>query len=175
MGVLYGLAAIGLARKINLPPVFGRDLLRMHQDTFRQFWKWSDHVQDEAILSGRLQTVFGWTVHTKMEPNPRSLRNFPMQANGGEMMRLACCMATEQGIRVCCPVHDALLIEAASDQIDDAVKKCQGIMQQASEIVLAGFPLRTDAKIVRYPDRYMDPRGKEMWQTVGELCGGMPI
>jgi hypothetical protein len=27
-------------------------------------------------------------------------------------LRLACCEATEKGIGVCCPVHDALLIEA---------------------------------------------------------------
>ena len=32
-------------------------------------------------------------------------------------------------------------------------------MRRASEIVLAGFPLRTDAKIVKYPDRYADKRG----------------
>ena len=48
-------------------------------------------------------------------------------------------------------------------------------MREASELVLPGFPLRTDAKIVRYPDRYMDKRGKEMWQTVCALvekkCG----
>jgi hypothetical protein len=29
--------------------------------------------------------------------------------------------------------------------------------------------LRTDFKIVRYPDRYMDPRGAEMWTEVLEL------
>jgi DNA polymerase-1 len=31
---------------------------------------------------------------------------------------------------------------------------------------LPGFPLRTDAKIIRYPDRYMDERGRSMWETV---------
>jgi len=60
----------------------------------------------------QLWTVFGWTIHTGAKVNPRSLRNFPMQGNGAEMLRLACCFATEQGIRVCAPVHDALLIEA---------------------------------------------------------------
>src|SRR5262249_10244478 len=38
--------------------------------------------------------------------------------------------------------------------------------QRASEEVLGGFSLRTEAKIVRHPDRYMDPRGEEMWKTV---------
>jgi DNA polymerase-1 len=33
-----------------------------------------------------------------------------MQANGAEMLRMACCLGTEQGIEICAPVHDAVLI-----------------------------------------------------------------
>ena len=33
-------------------------------------------------------------------------------------------------------------------------------------IVLDGFRLRSDAKIVRWPDRYMDERGREFWGRV---------
>jgi DNA polymerase I-like protein with 3'-5' exonuclease and polymerase domains len=146
----------------------------MHQETFKAFWRWSDRVQDEAILTGRLRTVFGWTVHAGDNPNPRSLRNFPMQANGAEMMRLACCLVTEQGIRLCCPVHDALLVEAPAADIDAAVTATQRAMAEASQIVLAGFPLRTEAKVVRHPQRYMDKRGKVMWEAVCELCGRSP-
>ncbi|MER3415479.1 MAG: DNA polymerase I [Gemmataceae bacterium] len=174
LGVSYGMSAEGLARKLNVPPVRGRDLLRMHKETFRQFWRWSDAVQDEAILAGRLRTVFGWTVHTGDQPNPRSMRNFPMQGNGAEMMRLACCLATERGIGLCCPVHDALLIEADAEEIDVAVEATQQAMREASEVVLDGFQLRTDAKIVRHPDRYSDKRGQVMWETVCELCGRSP-
>ena len=42
------------------------------------------------MLLNRLHTVFGWTVRVGPDANPRSLRNFPCQANGAEMMRLAC-------------------------------------------------------------------------------------
>jgi hypothetical protein len=45
------------------------------------------------------------------------------------------------------------------------------IMRRASRIVLnadaAGtHELRTDAKIIRYPDRYSDPRGDAIWDRV---------
>jgi hypothetical protein len=48
------------------------------------------------------------------------------------------------------------------------------IMRRASRIVLnaaAGGPyeLRTDAVIVRYPDRYMDKRGVHIWEQMLEL------
>ncbi len=92
-----------------------------------------------------------------------------MQANGAEMLRLACSMATEQGIKVCAPVHDALLIEARANEIEEAVQATQRIMQGASEIVLSGFPLRSEAKIITYPDRYRDERGDFMWNTVTRL------
>jgi hypothetical protein len=172
LGVLYGLSADGLARKLAVPPCRGRELLRLHQETFKRFWQWSDRVEMEAMLGGTLQTVFGWKARVGADANPRSLRNFPMQANGAEMMRLACCLATERGIMVCCPVHDALLVEGPVDEIDDVVSRTQDAMQEASELVLPGFPLRTDAKIVRYPDRYSDERGQRMWETVVALLDG---
>jgi hypothetical protein len=169
LGVLYGLSADGLARKLAVPPCQGRELLRYHQETFRRFWQWSEQAEMRGMLTGQLQTVFGWTVHVGPDANPRSLRNFPMQANGAEMMRLACCLATERGIAVCCPVHDALLVEGSADGIEAVVTETQRAMKEASELVLPGFPLRTDAKIVRYPDRYMDERGRKMWEVICRL------
>jgi hypothetical protein len=169
LGVLYGLSAEGLARRLGVPPCRGRELLRMHQETFRRFWEWSEQVEMEGMLTGRLQTVFGWTVHVGTDANPRSLRNFPMQGNGAEMLRLACCLTTERGIRVCAPVHDALLVEADACDIDAVVIQTQEAMREASAIILNGFEVRVDAKVVRWPDRYMDERGKTMWETVNRL------
>ena len=82
------------------------------------------------------------------------------------MLRLACSLATEGGIEVCAPVHDAILVEGPADWIEVVVAGTQAVMRQASEVVLGGFPLRTDAKVVLHPDRYMDPRGRKMWETV---------
>jgi len=42
-------------------------------------------------------------------------------------------------------------------------------MREASEGVLPGFPLRTEAKVVKYPQRFKDARGAEMWETVCRL------
>lgn len=175
LGVLYGLSAESLARKLNVPLCKGRELLQMHRDTFRTFWRWSDAVEMQAVLSGWLRTAFGWRVHLGHDVNTRSLRNFPMQAHGAEMLRLACCLATERGIVVCCPVHDALLIEAPLDSIDAVVMQTRGAMREASELVLPGFPLRTDAKIVRYPERYVDERGRQIWDTVQGLLGDVEV
>ncbi len=169
LGVLYGLSGDGLARKLGEPLHRGRELLELHRRTFRNFWAWSDATEERALLTGKLQTVFGWTLHVGRDANPRSLRNFPMQANGAEMMRLAACLATERGVHVCCPIHDAFLIEAATVDIDAEADRMADAMREASEVVLPGFSLKTDVKYVRYPDRYSDPRGIRMWTLVNRI------
>jgi DNA polymerase I len=166
LAVQYSMGPESLGARIGRSVSEARELLRLHHETYRTFWKWSDAVVDYALLHGRLFTVFGWTVRIGPKVNPRMLRNFPMQANGAEMLRLACSLATERGVRVVAPVHDALLIEAPLEALEVAVETTRECMRKASEVVLAGFPLRSDAKVVRYPDRYQDPRGTRMWETV---------
>jgi DNA polymerase I len=169
LAVQYGMGAEALALRIAQPPIRARELLRRHQETYRVFWRWSDAAVDHAMLTGRLFTVFGWQVQVPPQANPRSLRNFPMQANGAEMLRLACCLATESGIDISAPVHDAVLITAPLERLEAAAARMQDAMREASRIVLAGFELGTDAHIVRYPERYMDERGTVMWQRVMTL------
>jgi hypothetical protein len=92
-----------------------------------------------------------------------------MQANGAEMMRLAACLATERGIEVCAPVHDAFLICAPFDRLDDAIGIMRASMAEASRVVLGGFELGTDVSVTRWPSRYMDARGAAMWERVARL------
>lgn len=169
LGVLYGLGEVSLGQKIGKTSSHARELLRLHQAVFPKFWRWSQAAVDTAILFGKLQTVFGWTIRTGSDINPRSLRNFPMQSNGAEILRLACSMLTEAGIRVCAPVHDAVLVEADLSEIDQTVEVTRVIMEEASRSVLGGFTIGTDAKVVRFPDRYMDPRGEAMWEIVSDI------
>jgi hypothetical protein len=152
--------------RIGQPPIVARDLLRTHRETYRTFWGWSDAALDTAMLTGSLHTVFGWHVHVGETPNPRSLRNFVCQGNGAEMMRLAACLGTERGVEVCAPVHDAFLICAPLDRLEEDVAAMRAAMAEASRIVLGGFELGTDVSITRWPDRYMDSRGGVMWDRV---------
>jgi hypothetical protein len=102
----------------------------------------------------------------------RSLSNFPIQGTAAEMTRLAAALATERGVTVCAMVHDALLIEADVDEIENAIRIAQGAMAEASRAVLKTLTLRSDCKaedVIRYPDRYQPKKGKEMWDTVWSL------
>ena len=165
----YGQGPESLAAAIGRPVIEARELLHRHRETYRVFWRWLDGMVNSALLTNRIETVFGWPLHLGPGVNPRSLQNFPMQAHGAEMLRLACCLATETGIEVSAPVHDALLICAPLDQLDHQVVATRAAMAEAARIVLGGFELRTGVDLVRWPGRYADPRGATMWKTVMEL------
>jgi DNA polymerase I-like protein with 3'-5' exonuclease and polymerase domains len=166
LAVQYGMGEESLAARIGKPVSHARELLKQHHEIYRRFWRWSDAAVDHAMMHGSLSTTFGWKMCVQPAANPRSLRNFPMQANGAEMLRLGCCLALERGVKVCAPIHDAILIEAAISDLDDAIATTQQVMKEVSQAVLDGFALCSEVKIIRYPDRYEDERGQGMWQTV---------
>ena len=61
-----------------------------------------------------------------------------MQANGAEMLRIACCLGTERGVRICAPVHDAILIEAPIDEIEAERRRMQSYMRKPRASCSAG-------------------------------------
>ena len=148
LGTGYGMEDQSLAHRLGVSPIEARDLLAMLRRIWPVFWRWAEAAIDHAMLHGHLDTVFGWRLQVGASANPRSLRNFPCQANGAEMLRLACCLATERGIDVCAPVHDALMIEADRDRIGEAVRITRTAMAEASRLVLDGFELGTDTKVI---------------------------
>ena len=169
LGVLFGLGALGLADRIGVLPIVARILLQLHREIYRVFWAWSDRVVATANTLLRLTTTFGWSAKIGQDPKPNFPLNYPMQANGAEMLRLACCLATEHGVEVVAPVHDAVMICAPPDRLDADIERTRVAMAEASRIVLDGFELRTDVHVFRHPDRYMDERGLLMWQKATML------
>jgi DNA polymerase-1 len=169
LSIQYGIGPESLALRIGQPLCVARDLQRAHHETYKTCWRWSDSALDYAMLTGSLHTVFGWRIHVGETSNPRSLRNFVVQGNAAEMMRLAACLATERGVEVCCPIHDAFLICAPLDRLEADIATMCAAMAEASRIVLNGFELRVDVSVTKWPDRYMDPRGATMWDRVCRL------
>ena len=53
LAVQYGMGADSLAQRIGQPPIRARELLRLHRETYRVFWRWSDAAVDHAMLTGQ--------------------------------------------------------------------------------------------------------------------------
>jgi hypothetical protein len=80
------------------------------------------------------------------------------------MMRVAAIAATEAGIEVCAPVHDAFLIAAPLERLDEDVAHMRKIMSHAGEAVCGLSSFSYGAKVK------LDEPGRNM-----ELPAGPPF
>lgn len=181
LAVQYGGSAKLLSARLGVSTVEAAEMLRHHRMLFAEYWQWSDRWLHRALSTASVRTVFGWTHYLGEKAGPenktdeRSIRNWPIQSHGAEILRMVCILAVRQKIPLCAPIHEAVLIEAPLDRIDVVVAQTQEILRRAWRIVLNpytgkldGFTLRSDATIVRYPDRYSDKRGERMWAIVND-------
>jgi DNA polymerase-1 len=165
LGVNYGMRAPTLASRTGLSVVEAQNLITRMERTFPVYTEWVQQVIGAGIMRGSLSTCFGWTRLTASD-RTTTIRNWPVQSAGAEMLRLACNLIVEQGVTLCAPVHDAVLIEAPADSIDEAVAVTRDCMATASATLLDGLMIGTDVAVVTWPGRYVDQRGIAMWDTV---------
>lgn len=163
----YGMQEESFARRANLPLSRAKELYRMHRSVYKQYWTWIESFMDTGQLLGSVTTRYGWKMHTR-DRKSRTLQNWPMQAHGADILRVAICLCLENRIRVIAPVHDAIVIEGPASTIEKDSETAMWLMMAASNHVI-DFPLRADAKIIRYPDHFTDPRGDLMWKSVWEV------
>ena len=151
LAIGYGMSSRTLATRLNAPSPEATTCCGFTTRPIPASRAGGRNTLTARLLGLAPSTVFGWTLEPDADTKPNTLKNFPVQASGGELLRLSCCMATERGLQICAPVHDALLIEADAGEIDDAVRELHVCMGEASRIVLGGLEIGTDVKIVRYP------------------------
>jgi len=177
LSVGYGAGADSIARRFGEDRILGQRLLRDHHATFMRFWEWSEDIERFALGNNPLRSIYGWELRLRKyeRPSYRSIRNHPVQTGGSEMLRLAIMLGLDAGVRVVAPAHDAVLIEFRLEDEDQAIRTMRGCMADASRRVLYHrLELRTDVDVFRYPGRFVDKKGAEMWDRVMGILEGRP-
>ena len=123
---------------------------------------------DHAGILLEVATPFGWVMQCPPGINSRTVRNFPVQSTGSEILHVACVLAERRGISIVAPVHDAILAEAPLAEAEASLA-LDRVMRDAAAVVLRGYELPTDVKTILPGGRYEDDRGAEMWGTVSKL------
>jgi DNA polymerase-1 len=186
LAVQYGQTPHGMAGRTGMHPVECAELLQKHKRLYQRFWEWDGNAVNFANLNGYLPTRFDWRIN--LPPNGvkvRTLMNWPMQSHGSEMLRLACCLATERGLKIIAPIHDALMIEAPAGELLEHIRQLHECMLEASREVLGGFEVRAECKIpvnhgdesdiAIYPDRFRDSKSDGvMWARLMRMLGLEP-
>jgi hypothetical protein len=178
LGQNYGMTPYGIAAKTGKSLLWAREIHALHRLTYPVFHRWLDDMVAQAKFEGVIQSPFGWPQTITADTTNRSLMNFPAQAGGGDMMRITAIAATEAGIAVGAPVHDAFWIAAPVERIDDTITTMKAIMVRTSEIVTGGLAIGVTVEtLIRSPHclgdmRKASDKGHAMWAEVKDLVTG---
>ena len=180
LGRIYGLGVASLARNLGISKAQAPQIINQMNARYPVLNAWLQRVTTKAAHIVPIICTLGWSLTSSGRPGEeRTFLNFPMQANGSELMRLVIVRAGAAGLRLIGCAHDGFLIEAPIAEIERDVRILQEIMRQASRDLLGGFELRADCKaerdIVRYPARFIDKReiedGMRHWDRLMMLIG----
>jgi DNA polymerase family A len=168
LGVNYGRTKHGLSKVLGLSVVECEKLLRGYWKTFWKYANWRKTVRTLMIGYGRLWVWDGWQCLLGEKPNIRAVQNWPVQTTGGVLLRLAIVLAAKKGVRIIATVHDAIMIEARDEDIEEHLRLAKEAMDEACRIVL-GDVIRTEHQIVRAHGRYYDEKGEKLWKVISKF------
>ena len=173
-GMNYGMTAYGIAAKTKKSLDWAREMQARHRGAYPVFHQWRGDVVAQAHFDEVITSPFGWRLIVTADTKTRTLMNFLAQAGGADVMQLVSIVATECGIPVAAPVHDAFWILVPLDELDTTIARMIEIMTEAGRLV-AGIPIRVKVEaVVRWPQclgdvRAPDAKGQAMWREVLEL------
>ena len=162
----YGMGLTTLAEQAGIGEPHARELIEHHRRVFPDYWAFTQRIQDHGMLGMPLTTAFGWRFRARHPVKPTTFCNWPIQATGAEILRVALILLVEAGISVVATVHDAVMIEAPINKIDSLASRAKEIMEAASKVVLGDHTVQVDCEIVRYPDRFQDEKGDALWKLI---------
>jgi hypothetical protein len=169
LSIQYGAGGNSLAARTGMTRSEAFEILARLRARFHRFQDFIHSVADHAGLNLEISTCFDWRLKCSSGSNPRTARNFPMQATGAMILHVACLLAERRGIEIVAPIHDAFIAQCDVRDVEDAAAAFDRVMRDAAAVVLRGYELPTDYQIIRPGERYFDKRGKAMWGTVASL------
>jgi len=140
-----------LSNSITLSDAYNKaqQIHNWHKTTFTGYWQWTENTINQARLSGFIQSMDGWTYFVTDAVRDTQLLNFPMQANGAALMRLAIVnLAQYEDIDLICTQHDAIYINTKNCDKGRIIKQVQQSMDKACiDLFNDKITLRTELTI----------------------------
>lgn len=150
-GLAYGLSAFGLAKQLGIE---NKEAKQLMTDYFQRFGGVRDYLRsvvEEARLRGYTETLFG-----RRRPFPdlaspnrilrdaaeRQALNAPIQGTAADIMKIAMVNVEQelvsQGLasRLLLQVHDELVLEAKSDEVEQVTEILTRHMSSAAELLV---------------------------------------
>jgi DNA polymerase-1 len=169
LAIMYGLGPWTLAMQTGMSFFDACETLARLRARFHGFAAYAESVVDHAGLNLEIGTQFGWTMQCPPGIKRNTVINFPIQSTAAEVLHVGCALAERRHIAIVAPVHDALMAIAPLDQAEEISIALDRVMRDAAIVVLRGYELPTDGKIIRPGEHFVEKRGQEMWDAIQRL------
>ena len=155
-GLMYGMSAFGLAKQLGISRGQAQEYVDLYFDRYPGVKVFMDDIRETARVQGYVETVFGRRLYlpeinarnaNRRQYAERSAINAPMQGTAADIIKRAMIevqawiTSTQVDGRMIMQVHDELVFEVATDEIDAFGKKITDIMCGAADL---SVPLRVD-------------------------------
>ncbi|MEL7184929.1 MAG: DNA polymerase I [Pseudomonadota bacterium] len=151
-GLMYGMSAFGLAKQLGITRGEAQEYVDLYFDRYPGVKGYMDDIREKASAEGYVETVFGRRLYlpeinarnaNRRQYAERSAINAPMQGTAADIIKKAMIRVNawlhdkKPGARMIMQVHDELVFEVRSDEIDDVTSKVVELMSSAAELSVA--------------------------------------
>ena len=145
-GIIYGISAFGLGNQLGIPRGQAADYINTYFERFPGIKDYMEAMKAEARRTGYVTTLFGRKIHyPEINTKNPSLRgnyeraaiNAPIQGTAADIIRRAmvhmAAALEEAGLsaRMLLQVHDELIFEAPTDEVDKTIEVATRVMENA--------------------------------------------
>ena len=148
-GLIYGMSAHGLSKQLGIERHQAADYMTTYFERYPGVKHYMDSTREQAKTDGYVETLFGRRLFLPEINSSNGMRrqyaertaiNAPMQGTAADIIKRAMIdihhwlMTEKSAIRMIMQVHDELVFEVPTDQIDTAKVKIEQFMINAAKL-----------------------------------------
>jgi DNA polymerase-1 len=150
-GLIYGMSAFGLAKQLGVGRNQAQEYVDLYFERYPGVKSYMDNTRADAADIGYVETIFGRRLYLpdikakngqRRQHAERTAINAPMQGTAADiikkaMINVADWLATEEfDAQMIMQVHDELVLEVKTEQLEAFSAKLKDIMENAAELAV---------------------------------------
>ncbi|MED5395664.1 MAG: DNA polymerase I [Pseudomonadota bacterium] len=148
-GIIYGISGFGLARQLGIGNTEASAYIDAYFEKYPGIRDYMELTKEQARTEGYVSTLFGRKCHVRgiNEKNPnmrgfaeRAAINAPIQGGAADIIKRAMIQlpdmlaAAKLGARMLLQVHDELIFEVPTKELDATAEVVRGVMEGAAHL-----------------------------------------
>ncbi len=151
-GLIYGMSAHGLSKQLGIERFQAAEYMETYFARYPGVQRYMNDTREQAKIDGYVETLFGRRLYLpeinasngmRRQYAERTAINAPMQGTAADIIKRAMCdiqvwlqEEANSQIRMIMQVHDELVFEIPTDQVDDAGKQIKQLMEKAASLAV---------------------------------------